>query len=175
VSIDDAEDIFRWRSSRSGLYLRQPEGYSIERQRDWICSRSKNEANYIIYAKDINEKIGTVGIYDVNWADKVANVGRLLLDEKYLTQSNPYGLDTLKITYNFLFENMKFRKITGDILGVNTNMYKLQKFLGMQQEGYLKSHVNINNQYYDLYIMSLFEADFMKYKSKIDVLLRNFR
>ena len=116
-----------------------------------------------------------IGIYDINHGDKVANVGRLLLDEQYLTKSTPYGLEALKLTYGYVFEEMNFHKISGDILGANENMYKLQKFLGMQQEGYLRSHVFINAEFHDLYIMSLFKKDFPKYSMKIDFLLKGFK
>lgn len=175
ITMDDATDIYRWRTSRSGRYLRKVEGYSVEYQKTWIASRGTNEMNYIIYSLNSGEKVGTIGIYDINWADKIANVGRLLLDEKYLTKSTPYGLEALKIMYAYLFDTMNFHKMTGDILGTNTDMYKLQTFLGMKQEGYLKEHVMIDGKYLDLYIMSIFKMDFPRYRAKIDLLLKNFR
>lgn len=173
--MDDAADIFRWRTSRSGRYMRKVEGYSIDSQKAWIASRGVNEINYVIHSLADGKKVGTIGIYDINWVDKVANVGRLLLDEEYLTKSTPYGLESLKIMYSYLFETMGFHKMTGDILGLNTDMFKLQTFLGMKQEGYLKEHVMIEGEYRDLYIMSIFKADFLRYCAKINMLLKNFR
>lgn len=158
-----------------GVFLRKVEGYSIEKQKAWIASRGTNEVNYVIYSLADDEKVGTIGIYDINWADKVANVGRLLLDEKYLSRSTPYGLEALKLMYAYLFETIAFHKMTGDILGLNVDMFKLQTFLGMKQEGYLKEHVMIDGEYRDLYIMSIFKEDFPRYRAKIDMLLKNFR
>jgi RimJ/RimL family protein N-acetyltransferase len=174
MTVDDAEIIYHWRTSLSGRYLNKPESYSVETQKNWIRNRPSEEINFIIFEKKTNEKIGTISICDVNWQNKIVDAGRLLLDEKFLKKSNPYGLEALKITACFVFERMKFHKISGTILSLNTNMYKLQTYLGFKQEGYLKSHTNIDGQYYDLYIMSLFADDYLGYKSKIDILLRPF-
>jgi len=175
VVVADAHDIYKWRTSKSGQFLKHPDNYDLNSQIEWIKNRKDSEANYIIYQKDSNIKVGMIGIYDVNINDKVTDVGRLLLAEEYLTKSNPYGLEALLLTYNYVFEQMGFKKITGVILGLNLDMFKMQKFLGMQQEGFLKQHVVIHNNREDLFIMSLFAEDFSGYKNKINLLLRSFK
>lgn len=175
VTLGDASDIFKWRSGISGKYMRQPKNYSVETQKMWIEGRSADEINYIILDTKTGQKVGFIGIYEVNDFDRVANVGRLLLDDIYLTKSNPYGLESLLLMYSYVFNEMNFRKITGDILSLNKQMFKLQMFLGMKQEGFLEKHVLINNEYQDLYIMSLFKEDFDKtYCKKINFLLKGF-
>jgi diamine N-acetyltransferase len=171
----DADDIYKWRSGESGRYLRQPSNYSVESQVNWINSRGDNEINYIIADKISGRKVGTIGIYDVNMQDKVTNVGRLLLDEIYFRKSIPYGLEALLLTYDYVFNTMGFRKITGDILALNKDMVKLQKFLGMVEEGFLKKHVHINDEYVDIHIMSIFEDQYNKsYRTKLNFLLSSF-
>lgn len=175
VMLEDAEDIYKWRSGESGRFMRHPTNYTIDLQKDWIKKRESSEVNYIIYKKESLTKVGMIGIYDLNYNDLVANVGRLLLSEEYLKKSNPYGLESLLLTYSFVFNSINFRKICGDILGSNLRMFKLQIFLGMQQEGFLKRHVIINGMYEDLFIMSLFKEDFINYKNKINFLLKSFK
>ena len=75
TTVDDAADIYKWRSGAVGIFMRQPENYSLEAQQKWILSRGNNEINYIICDKFSGEKVGTIGIYDINETDKVANVG----------------------------------------------------------------------------------------------------
>lgn len=171
----DAEDIFKWRSGISGKFLRRPDNYSIQSQRDWILSRSDNEINYIITDKKTKDNVGTIGIYEVNDYDKVANVGRLLLDDVFLAKSTPYGLEALLLVYDQVLNGMQFRKITGDILASNEPMVKLQKFLGMKQEGYFEKHTLINGVHEDVHIMSIFTNEFNNtFKKKIAFLLKNF-
>ncbi len=176
VKVDDSELIFKWRSGISGRFLRQPENYTIESQRNWIKSRKNDEINYIITDKENKRCVGTIGIYDINHFDKVANVGRLLLDEEFLVKSNPYGLESLLLCYGYVFNEMHFRKVTGDISAANSAMFKLQCFLGMKEEGLLVKHTFIGKEYLDLHIMSLFKEDFVKtYQKKINFLLSSFK
>lgn len=176
TELGDAQDVYNWRSGISGQHMRQPDGYSVKSQEDWIKSRGPNEINYIILDKNTNKKVGTIGIYEVNSIDKVANVGRLLLSDEYLGKSTPYGLEALLLGYDYVLNVMDFRKITGDILATNVAMFKLQKFLGMTQEGYLEKHVIIHGKLEDLYIMSIFKEQFnSNYKNKINFLLKAFK
>lgn len=175
AEIQDAIFIYQLRTSSAGRFLRQPLDYNLESQVNWMKNRPNNEINYIICDKNSNEKVGTISIYDVNFIDNIANVGRLILVEKYLKKSNPYGLEALLLTYDFVFNNLDFRKITGDILAKNVEMVKFQNFLGMEQEGYLKEHVFIQNKFEDLHIMSLFKSKFnSNYSKKIVFLLKSF-
>lgn len=176
VELADAADIYKWRSGNSGKFLRQPKDYSVMSQEVWIKSRGDNEINYIIVDRHTGQKVGFIAIYDVNHADQVANVGRLLLDDVFLSKSSPYGLEAMQLMYDYVFNVMHFRKITGDILAINESMVKLQKYLGMKQEGYLEKHVFINGNFEDLHIMSIFADEFNKgYKKKINFLLMNFK
>ena len=175
TTVDDAADIYKWRSGPAGIFMRQPANYSLEAQQKWILSRGNNEINYIISDKFSKEKVGTISIYDINEADKVANVGRLLLGDTWLTKSNPFGLEAMLLCYAYVFESMQFRKITGDIIASNADMVKLQTYLGMQQEGLLSKHVFINGQYQDLHIMSLFVEGFAnRYTKRINIFLKAF-
>jgi len=173
---DDAAAMYKFRSGYSGRFMRVSPDFSVENQRKWLLSRGDNEINYVIVDKHTNETVGAISILDVNEADKVSSVGRLLLDDQFLTQSKPYGLEALLLTYDYVFSVMGFRKITGEILEVNENMVKLQKFLGMKQEGLLEKHVWINGDYQNICIMSIFNETFHKiYKKKIAFLLKSFR
>jgi RimJ/RimL family protein N-acetyltransferase len=175
VTPDDAELIYHWRTGLSGKYLRQPEGYDLNMQRAWISSRNGSEINYIIRDVRTLEPVGMIGIYNLNGIDKVAEVGRLLLDESYLNKSTPYGLEALLLTYDFVFTVMKYRKISGVVAAKNSFMVKLQLFLGMTQEGYLKEHIWLSDGYEDVHVLSIFQKEFESvYKKKIRFLLKGF-
>lgn len=175
VVIEDALDIYDWRTGNAGKFLHHPIGYNVEMQKKWIINRPDNEINYIIINKLTNEKVGMISICECNFTDKVAEVGRLLLKDYYLNKSNPFGLEALLICYDYVLNKMKFRKITGTIASLNSNMLKLQLFLGMKQEGLLSKHTFINNQYTDIHILSIFSDQFNQdYFKKINFLLKPF-
>lgn len=174
VTINDAPYIFRWRSSSAGQYLNRPKNYSLEAQINWIESCKDTEINYIILNKD-GKRVGMIGIYDVDWVNGVSNCGRLILDEQYVHQHTPYGIEALLLGYDYVFNKMGMRKISGTILGLNTSMIGLQRYLGMTDEGLWKRHVLINGNYEDLCVMSLFRDDFGGYKQNINNILDKFR
>jgi len=171
----DAEFIYKLRSSKAAEFLNCPKDYSIELQRGWQTSRTDSEVNYIIYDNIDNYKVGMVSIYDCDWVSGVSNVGRLLLEERYIQNSTPYGLEALLLTYGYVFDTMGFRKISGTINSKNEKVVSLQKYLGMIEEGYFKRHVLLNNEPQDLYFLSLFKEDFPNYYTEIDLLLNKFR
>ncbi|MCU0359126.1 MAG: GNAT family N-acetyltransferase [Bacteroidia bacterium] len=176
TQVEDAPEIYSWRTGMGGQFMRQPDNYSVQSQEEWIRNRNNNEINYIIFDNISGKKVGAIGIYEVNPVDQVSNVGRLIIADEYYGKSTPYGLEALLLTYDYVFNKMNFRKITGDILANNQAMHKLQVFLGMVQEGYLKNHVIIKGQLHDLYIMSIFKEQFNTvYSKKVRFLLQNFK
>lgn len=177
ISEEDAPDVYRWRISESGIYLNQPLDYNLESQRQWIKSRvhSDSEINFIIFSKQSNEKVGMISILDIDNKNRRAEVGRLLLDVRCLSVSNPFGLEALKITYNIVLNKWGLNKIYGSISSANEKMIKLQRYLGMEEEGVLKNHVLYNGNLVDLHLFSLFAAQInSKYLPRINFLLKSF-
>lgn len=176
VEISDAELIYEWRTGPAGKYLNQPLNYSVESQRQWIKSRPAAELNYIICKKDTGEAVGMISIVDIDTQNRKAEVGRLLLGEKYLNESNPFGLEAMKITYDIVLNKWDFNKIHGTILALNEGMVKLQQFLGMEQEGILRRHLYLLDQYVDVYLFSIFKKELnAKYLHRINFLLKPFK
>lgn len=175
VMEQDAQFIYDLRTSKSAEYLNCPEGYTIEMQLKWQERRTGYEVNYIIYDSVGALKVGMVSIYDCDWDNGVSNVGRLLLRDQFVHKSTPYGLEALKLTYGYVFNEMKFRKISGTINSKNEKVYDLQKFLGMSEEGFFVDHVLLKGEPQSLYFLSLFKEDFPEYSARIDLLLDKHR
>ena len=176
ITVDDAEIIYKWRTGISGRYLNQPVGYSISFQKEWIENRPNNEINYIISSRKSGVKVGMISIVGISEQNRNAEVGRLLLAPEYLTKSNPYGLESIKICYDLVINKWKFNKIYGNILSENTKMLKLHKFLGMSEEGLLKEQTLIDGKFYDLFLVAIFrDALNDSYIPKVNLLLKSFK
>lgn len=176
ITVNDAEVIHEWRTGLSGKYMNQPVGYSLDFQKKWIESRPNNEINYIIFSKESGNKVGMISVVSISEENRNAEVGRLLLAPDFLNKSNPYGLEALKICYNLIINEWDFNKVFGNVLSANTAMLRLQKFLGMTEEGKLKEQTVINNQFYDLFLVAIFREELNKfYIPRINLLLKSFR
>ncbi|MBK9382681.1 MAG: GNAT family N-acetyltransferase [Chitinophagaceae bacterium] len=114
ITPDDAQIIYNWRTSSSGQFMNQPDGYSLESQQNWMQNRPANEINYTIISKESGQKVGMIAIVGISIQDKNAEVGRLLLAPEFLKASNPYGLEALKICYNLILNVWGFNKIYGN-------------------------------------------------------------
>ena len=173
--LEDAEVIYHWRTGPSGQFMNQPNGYSLEMQINWMETRPSNEINYIIIDKKSNEKVGMVAIVGISQQDKNAEIGRLLLAPEFLKKSNPFGLEALKICGNQILNVWGYNKIYGNVLSENVLMLKLQKYLGMTEEGLLKDQKSIKGIMYDLHLVALFpDALNRKYIPRINLLLKAF-
>jgi RimJ/RimL family protein N-acetyltransferase len=176
IILADAEIIYDWRTGTSGNFLNQPEGYSLENQKKWMQTRPANEINYTIVSKWSGEKVGMIAIVSISEQDQNAEVGRLLLAPEYLKSSNPYGLEALKICYNLILNEWGFKKIYGTILSENKQMLKMQKYLGMIEEGVQRQQKIIHGKICDLHFLAIFREELNKsYLPRVSILLKAFK
>lgn len=176
MTLADADLIYHWRTGPSGKFMNQPDGYSLESQQRWMQSRPANEINYMIVSKRSGEKVGMIAIVDISEQDRNAEVGRLLLAPEFLKRSNPYGMEALKLCCNLVLNEWGFHKIHGNVLSENKPMLRMQKYLGMVEEGLLKDQKTIHGKFYDLHLVALFrEALNKSYLPKISLLLNSFK
>ena len=176
ITLADAEAIYNWRIGASGQFMNQPDGYSIESQRKWMETRPANEINYMIVSKRSGNKVGMIAIVGISDQDRNAEVGRLLLAPEFLKLSNPYGLEALKICCNVILNEWGFNKIYGNVLSENKPMLKMQKYLGMVEEGNLRQQKVIHGKIYDLHLVAIFSDTLNKsYLPKISMLLKAFK
>ena len=176
ITLDDAEIIYNWRTGPSGEFMNQLDDYNLQMQINWMNTRPNNEINYIIIDQFNNEKVGMVSIVGISERDKNAEIGRLLLAPEFLNRSNPFGLEALKICSNEILKKWRFNKIYGSVISASLPMLKLQKYLGMVEEGFLKDQKSIRGKMYDLHLVALFSEAFeLKYIPRINMLLKAFK
>jgi diamine N-acetyltransferase len=176
MTVADAEVIYNWRISDSGGLMTQPANYSLEYQKKWMLALPSNEINYLIICANTQKPLGTIAIVTISELHQNAEIGRFLLAPEYLKKSNPYGLEALKLCYSLIINDWKFKKIFGTVVSTNIPMLRMQKYLGMKEEGVLKQHKIINGEYIDLHLVAIFENELNKsYLPKISLLLKAFK
>ncbi len=176
ITSADAELIYNWRIDVSGQLMNQPTGYSLEMQKKWMETRPSNEINYMIVSRASGQKVGMIAIVAISEQDKNAEVGRLLLAPQFLKVSNPYGLEALKLSYNLVLNGWGFNKVYGNVLSGNKPMLRMQKYLGMAEEGILRQQKILHGEIYDLHLVAIFTKEFNKsYLPKLAILLRAFK
>jgi len=118
--------------------------------------KSKSNLLYIIKNEKTCSNIGMVCLYNISDENKNAFIDGFVIDKKY-TNELVYSLIQIIIK---CFTQMNLNKINALHINGNqhyTNLFNCLKFV---QEGVLRSHIKINEKYYDANIRSLLRHEF---------------
>ena len=81
----------------------------------------------------------------------------------------PRGSGTLMgiLTLDFIFQELKIRKLCSEIIGFNAKSISYHKKLGFTEEGALRADILKDNKYVDVILMALFKEKWEKQKSQL--------
>ncbi len=171
VTDADAENIVKWRNSAKAKYLHAGAA-SVQQQLQWQQSRPGNELNYIIELKD-GDAVGMYAIYHVDDENKKAETGRLILSDSEKTHNVPVTFEAISLINDLAFSQLQLNKIYGVVIEDNKGVLKLQKLLGMKEEGRLRQHMYHDGKFQDLVYFGLLKEEyFSNQKKKLNNLIQ---
>jgi diamine N-acetyltransferase len=159
--VQDAEKTFAWRQSMRAHFLNQGAS-TVQEQRQWIQSRPKSEYNFIIELKNF-EPVGMLSLIDIDPKNLHAETARFLIGEEDLVKGIPVAVEAMKLLYQMAFDNLKLKRLYGTVASKNKLMIKWQKYLGMKEEGVLRQHYFINNEWQDAIVLGLLDSEYFEY------------
>ncbi len=135
-------------------------GYTLENLKEYVSTRINNSkvAFFAIRSNDTNEHIGNIKL-EVQAAN-VSDLGLLIGNKNYWGKG--IGYEACKLAINYGFEEMQLRKIYLAVYENNPAAKKIYEKLGFKLEGTLRKQIQLNNEYYDKYLMGLFKTEFIK-------------
>lgn len=135
---------------------------SVEDQLDYF-RQMKNSTSDILFAiidKESNKHIGSVGLHNINWIHRVANLGILIGDRNYMGKG--YG----KIAWNMItwygLYVLNLQKINAQIMIGNIASLKSAEASGYKLEGKLRNMYFKNGEYLDVNHMGILPSEFKK-------------
>jgi RimJ/RimL family protein N-acetyltransferase len=153
LSLADAEISLSWRTADRARLLNTGAA-NTEQQRAWIRDRPASEHNYIIETKG-NRPIGMISLLHVNQINQNAETGRFLIGDEASARGLPAAVEAMKLLYEFAFDTLSLKRIYGSVAAENTLVIKWQKYLGMKEEGRMRSHYFIDGKWQDAIILGL--------------------
>ncbi|MHC4444567.1 MAG: GNAT family N-acetyltransferase [Planctomycetota bacterium] len=134
-----------WRT----LAVRTP--YNAIREREFIESLGKDGNQYIlgIVVKDGDRLIGSMGLRNVNVANRNAAFGIMIGDTEY--QNQGYGTEAVKLMLRYGFEELNLNRIELDVFANNPRGICAYQKAGFVHEGCLRQATYRNGQYHDVY------------------------
>ncbi|PCI21435.1 MAG: UDP-4-amino-4,6-dideoxy-N-acetyl-beta-L-altrosamine N-acetyltransferase [Piscirickettsiaceae bacterium] len=78
------------------------------------------------------------------------------------TATSGTGTKMAKLILNKVFEEMNGKKLFGEVLAFNNPSIRFHQKLGFSQEGVLREHVFLNDEYHDVYCFGILKSEWEK-------------
>ncbi len=160
LSVADASLTHRWRHADRAAYLNQAAA-TVEDQAQWISHRPASELNYIIELAG-GEPVGMLSLVAIDLAHRRAESARFLIGDEALVKGAPVAVEAMKLLYEIGFERLGLERIHGLIEARNHLMLKWQIYLGMKEEGRLRSHYLRDGEFVDAVALGLLAEEYRR-------------
>jgi RimJ/RimL family protein N-acetyltransferase len=158
LRVEDAERTFRWRQAdRASLINRGAR--TVEEQAAWIASRPRSEYNFVIEVPG-RGPVGMVSLVGIDPVHRHAEPGRFLIGEPEVVRGIPAAVEAMMLVYELAFDRLGMTRVHGTVAADNTLMIKWQKYLGMKEEGRLRSHYFLAGKFQDAVCLGLLEQEY---------------
>jgi diamine N-acetyltransferase len=159
ITLDDTNDIIRWRNSdfvRSKFIYRR--AITKEMHEKWLRDYvfTGNVIQFII--EDNNNKIGSVYLRDIDNNNLKAEFGIFIGD--FNNTSKGYGREATFLILRYAFNTLKLNKVFLRVLTSNYQAIKSYEKVGFIKEGIAREDVIIDGEKHDILFMSILSNDF---------------
>ena len=162
IEPEDLALMVKWRNDpKVYQYFYEHEPLSLHMQKAWFENflRKTDEKTWIIEVIETGEHIGMVGITSIDWRNRRAEYGRLLIyPEKY--HKGGYGAETEALVLRYVFDHMNMNRFECEVFVSNENVIGLHKASGFKIEGILRQYVFKNGHYQDVVQMAILREEF---------------
>lgn len=162
----DLEKVLQWRNSdriRANMYTDHL--ISMSEHRAWFKDlRSKAPSTFMIFEYK-QKPAGTISVSQSDHKNSKCAWGF------YLGESDlPRGCGTVMgyLGLNYIFDELKYRKVCGEVFAFNLESIRFHRKLGFVKEGRFIKHILKNGRYEDIVFMALFSESWMKRKKELE-------
>lgn len=156
MTVDDTDDILRWRNSEDvrKFFIYQAD-FTRESHLNWIEHKIKTgEAiQFIIIERNTDTPIGSVYLRDIDREFKKAEYG-IFIGEKH-TRGKGYGTQAARLMIRYAFDIEKLHRIYLRVFANNERAIASYQKAGFNLEGILKDDVLVKNEYRDIAWMAI--------------------
>jgi len=118
---------------------------------------TRDNANFMIYHKQVERPIGIVGLDEINWVNRDANLFALIGEPEHWGKGIAGEACALVIKYGFTELNL--HKIHAGIFSPNKRSLRAAEKLGFEKEAITKEEIYVDGQYHDEHRFALFKRD----------------
>lgn len=160
ITLDDTDDIVRWRNSENvKKYFIFQGDFTREGHLSWYNNKilTKEVLQFIIVEKENNTSIGSVFIRDIDYIHKKGEFGIFIGDDS--KKGKGFGEQATKLILEYAFNVFKLHRIYLRVLADNSRAISCYKKAGFVIEGTLRDDALINGHYRDIVWMSMLNSN----------------
>lgn len=102
----------------------------------------------------IGTVIGFINLYDIRWVPSTLKLG-ILIEKEF--QGQQFCMEAIWLICDYVFNQMRFRKMIIEFLKSNQRIESILKFGGFKKEATLKDEAYMNGKYVDVVRYSIFD------------------
>ena len=149
----------RWRQMERAALLNRGAQTVVE-QAAWIAARPPSEHNFIIELLGTSRPVGMLSLTGIDLVHRHAEPGRFLIGEPAAVQGIPAAVEAMKLLYELAFDRLSLTRVYGTVAADNPLMLKWQRYLGMKEEGRLRSHYFLDGRFQDAICLGLLVEEY---------------
>ena len=151
----DLEKVLEWRNSeriRQGMYTNRI--ITLDEHIKWFhsCRERKDIENFVCYLDDA--AVGVVNVTDIDYKNLICSWS---IYRGVISCPAGTGYYIGKCALNYIFDELKMRKVYVEVLADNKISEKFHKKLGFKIEGIFKEQIIRNGIYMDVLRLAIFK------------------
>lgn len=169
--IEQQLQILRWRNDERIAQYFLIDNIDEDVHLNWINNQKNiNNPNLTFFILYKEMLIGCAYFRDIDHKNKTAEWG-IFLDPDNTQIPNGAGAAAEYLIHEYAFNTLDLFKLNIRVLDNNPAVIKMHKKFGYVEEGILRENILKNNKRYDLYLLGLFQSEWLDTKNKFNKLL----
>jgi UDP-4-amino-4,6-dideoxy-N-acetyl-beta-L-altrosamine N-acetyltransferase len=163
IEYEDLPLMVKWRNDPEVYqYFYEQEPLSLVVQKAWFEKflQKPDERLWIVETIETKEAIGTVGLVHIDWRNRKAEWGRLLIyPDKY--RHGGYGSEIESLILRYFFDHMNMNRLQCELFAENENVIALHKKFGFKQEGLFRQYIFKEGRYRDVVYLAMLREEYL--------------
>lgn len=162
LSKDDAPRMAEWTRDSGYLRLQDTEIAAMETSEEVAAFIERENESSTSYAFAIRRTaddilIGTVGLYDIAWANRTAWVGVGIGDRD--NWGKGYGSEAMELVIRYAFDELNLHRLQLTVIAYNPRAQEMYEKLGFVREGVYREFIERDGARHDLLLYGLLRPE----------------
>lgn len=160
----DLEYMRKWRNNPeitnnlSDIFLFPHTENNTETYLNSMLEGREDHKGFVIAHKDTEEYIGQVDLFNLDWKNRVADLGIVIGVKELLGKG--YGTEAILVLQEFVFNRMNLNRLQLDVHAFNERAIRSYIKCGFKEEGRSRERFYIHGEYVDSIHMSILKSEY---------------